>query len=49
MKVRHKVLVKHKRPSHQHLRDHVLWDLIPPELFGNEPVAVALRHSACSS
>lgn len=36
-------------PSYQHLWDHVIWDFIPPELFGNETVTVALRHSTCSA
>lgn len=35
--------------SYQHLRDHVVWDFILPELFGNKTVTVALRHSTCSA
>lgn len=35
--------------SYQHLRDHVVWDFILPELSGNKTVTVALRHSTCST
>lgn len=31
-----------QHPSYQHLWDHVIWDFISPELFGNKTVTVAL-------
>lgn len=33
--------------THLHIRDHVIWDFVIPEVFCDEAIAVALGHAAC--